>query len=58
MKSVFVENKTALNTSDHVPVVGTLKTDPKSRTKQKTKLVCKPKWEMFNRTLYWNTGTT
>ena len=55
MKTVSVEHKTAQNTSDHIPVVGTLNIIPDVKRKEKMKLICKPKWDKCNKTVYRNT---
>ena len=47
MKAVSVENKTAQNTSNHIPVVGTLNIAPDVKSKEKIELNCKPKWDNF-----------
>ena len=53
--SLSVESETALNTSDHIPVVGTLYIAPKIKSKEKIKIKCKPKWDKCNRFVYKNT---
>ena len=50
--NVTVDNRLSSNTSDHIPVVGTLFIQNRKTTNQKTKVVCKPKWDRCDKSAY------
>ena len=47
-----MDNGHTLNTSDHVPVSGTFKIHTKNTVNQSTKVMCKPKWDRCDRSVY------
>ena len=49
---VSVAREVALNTSDHVPVLGVLKTRTKDVPRQNLQITCKPKWDKCDRSAY------
>ena len=52
VRNVAVDNGQTLNTSDHVPVIGTFKIHTKKTVNQTTKVMCKPKWDRCDRSVY------
>ena len=52
VRNVAVDNDQTLNTSDHVPVIGTFKIHTKKTVNQTTKVMCKPKWDRCDRSVY------
>ncbi|MEW8546334.1 MAG: reverse transcriptase family protein, partial [Candidatus Thiodiazotropha sp.] len=55
VKDVSVANWPSSNTSDHIPVIGSLLVPIKRTTNQKMKVTCKPKWEKCDKLVYRNT---
>ena len=45
VRNVAVDNGQTLNTTDHVPVIGTFKIHTKKTVNQTTKVMCKQKWD-------------
>ena len=52
VRNVAVDNRPSTNTSDHIPVIGTFNIQNKRTVNQKTKVMCKPKWEKCDKFTY------
>ena len=52
VRNVAVDNRPPTNTSDHIPVIGTFNIQNKRTVNQKTKVICKPKWEKCDKFIY------
>ena len=52
VRNVAVDNGQTLNTSDHVPVIGTFKIHTKKTVNQTTKVVCNAKWDRCDMSVY------
>ena len=52
VRNVTVDNRPSTNTSDHIPVIGTFHIQNKRTVNQKTKVMCKPKWEKCDKSTY------
>ena len=47
-----VVSNTSTNTSDHIPVLGTLSVSVRDTQKHSAKIVCKPKWDICDNNMY------
>ena len=55
VKTVKVDSSSALNTPDHVQVIGTYSIHKKEKGNQTITVMCKPKWNQCNKAIYRDT---